>query len=249
MTAPDNSSAVRALTWNVQQSSGTRIDEQIRFIASTRADVVVLQEAYRGEVEHFRNGLAAATGRSWEARYAPAVRRSDRNEGAGVVILSAFPVLATDSIQMPYPDTWTASRPALRVRIDAAGAPLDVITTHLAAGEEGSESRRHQIRRLVEWVTASNTAALLGGDFNAEPQTPEVASLAGVFADAWIANGHGAGETFSSDRPTRRIDYWFASLARGGVVSSTDISVLDVCAGHGCLSDHKALLAVFHINR
>lgn len=248
-TAPQNSSSIRALTWNVEQASGSKSEQQIGLIASTRPDVVVLQEAYRGEVEHFRAGLASSSGRAWEARYAPAVRRLDRNEGGGVVVLSALPILASEILQMPYPDAWTESRPALRVRVDVAGTPVDVITTHLAAGEEARDARLQQVEQLREWAVSSNTPVILGGDFNAEPASDEVAALRATCSDVWLELGRSAGETFASDRPTRRIDYWFTARRSGASLTPMDASLMQACRAGSCLSDHNGVLAIFNVAR
>lgn len=243
-TAPVNSSAIRALTWNVQQSSGSRADQQIDLIASTHPDVVVLQEAYRGEVEHFRAGLASRTGRSWDARYAPVVRRPDRNEGAGVVLLSALPASASDSTQMPSVDAWSESRPVLRTRVDVGGASVDVVTTHLSAGEQGRGSREQQVRQLVAWATAGGRPVIIGGDFNAEPSSAEISLIRATCADAWKELGRSGGETFASANPTRRIDYWFSARS-GRPLVPIDATVVQACRAGACLSDHNAFLVVF----
>lgn len=209
-----------------------------------RPDIVVLQEAYRGEIEHFRAGMASRTARSWEARYAPAVRLQDRNEGEGVLLLSAATVLASDSVQMAYPDAWTESRPALRARVDVGGAVVDVITTHLAAGEQGRDSRREQVRQLLAWAGSSETPVLIGGDLNAEPSTDEIAAVRTRWTDAWTALGRNGGETFVSDHPTRRIDYWFSRS-----ITPVDATVVPACRAGQCLSDHNPLLTVFSVTR
>lgn len=248
LTAPTDSSALRAVTWNVKQVSRDTVEAQVDLLAGLRPDIVVLQEAYRGEVERYRARLAARTSRSWEARYAPQVRRSDGNQGAGVVILSAFPIAASETLMMAHADQWTSARPALRVRVHPPSLPrgLNIVTTHLAAGENSGEVRARQVAELNAWARQSGAATILGGDLNAEPGSPELRPLESAFADAWALAGAGGGETFSASDPKRRIDYWLA--AKGGGVAPSEIAVVEVCRA-SCLSDHKALLAVFHIGQ
>lgn len=242
----DDSSAIRVVTWNVKQASASAVDAQVNLLASLRPHVVVLQEAYRGEVDRYRTGLSGRTSQSWDARYAPGVRRSDGNEGAGVVALAAWPIESHEVLMMSHADQWASARPALRIRVRhaASGIAIDVVTTHLSAGEEGSGPRARQLLDMSAWLRQLSGPTLVGGDLNAEPGAPELKSLTNNFLDVWLALGRGAGETFSADRPTRRIDYWLAS--RAGGLAPVEASVVDVCAS-SCLSDHKAVVAAFRI--
>jgi endonuclease/exonuclease/phosphatase family metal-dependent hydrolase len=48
---------------------------------------------------------------------------------------------------------------------------------------------------------------ILLGDLNATPQAPEIRTLVENLVDVWKAVGVGAGYTYTSENPTRRIDY------------------------------------------
>jgi endonuclease/exonuclease/phosphatase family metal-dependent hydrolase len=233
----------------VKQPSRDLVEPQIDFLARHRPDIIVLQEAYRGDVDRYRAGLASRTALQWHAQYAPAIRRADGNEGSGVMALSAWPIVSSETLIMRHTDRWTTGRPALRIRVrhPDAGRDIDVVTTHLAAGEDGRSARSRQAPELRNWIGDPTGATLIGGDLNAEPGDAEISSLVAAFADVWVQRGRGTGETFSADRPTRRIDYWLVS--RTGAVSPIETAVIDVCGASQCLSDHKALVAVFELRR
>jgi endonuclease/exonuclease/phosphatase family metal-dependent hydrolase len=245
-TAPDNSSTLRLVTWNLKQSSGSTVELQADLLARAAPDVVVLQEAYRGQVDRIRRLLEERTTRTWESRYAPAVRRSDGNQGAGVIALSSWPIVESDVLMMEHADRWTAARPALRIRIRPPSGPdVDVVTTHLAAGEDAASVRAAQLRELISWTQRSGTRSVIGGDLNAPPSAPELAALRASFVDVWATLAKAGGETFSAERPERRIDYWF--VARGAGLEPADASVIDACARGACVSDHHALLAILRL--
>ena len=56
-------------------------------------------------------------------------------------------------------------------------------------------------------VLQSESQAILMGDMNAEPDSPEMQTLSGVFTDAWEQGGTGAGNTIPVDSPSKRIDF------------------------------------------
>jgi endonuclease/exonuclease/phosphatase family metal-dependent hydrolase len=254
-TAPEVAGRVRAVTWNLAQPAGDLLERQLDFLAGTGAEVIVLQEAYKGDIDRVRTGLSQRTARVWDVRYAPQLRRLDGNDGGGIIAASALPILESDHLLMRFPDQWTLARPALRIRITPAGSrgPVDVFTTHLAAGAEGAASRQRQVDELVRWMRTFNAPRILGGDLNADAMEPELRAadtpyglgLASDLADVWEKLGRSGGETWRSEAPTRRIDYWFVSRAHESSLVPLDAAVLDVCTNRpACLSDHKAVLAV-----
>jgi endonuclease/exonuclease/phosphatase family metal-dependent hydrolase len=250
---------VRLVTWNVQQSSGRTLDAQVSFLAGLTPDLISVQEIYRGEVENVRSTLRQRTGQAWDARYAPAVRLRDGNRGTGVAVFATLPIQDSEAILLEHADRWTRARPALRVRVThpPTGVTIDVYAAHLAAGDDATASRQKQVDELVRFAGRSGVPRLLGGDLNAVPTAPEIAShatphgagLAADYIDAWVMVGRSGGETWPAERPERRIDYWFVARASQSVLTPVEASVPDVCSGRpACLSDHKPVVLVLKVN-
>jgi endonuclease/exonuclease/phosphatase family metal-dependent hydrolase len=129
------------------------------------------------------------------------------------------------------------ARNALRAELDlGAGRRLDVVVTHLhhVEGPDGSRARLAQLPRLLELV-AGRPGTVLVGDFNAEPDSAEIALVrAAGLTDAFLAGGGGPADelTWPSDRPERRIDYLWLS---------PDLAASGFAATDGTASDHRGV--------
>ncbi|HEX2851067.1 MAG TPA: endonuclease/exonuclease/phosphatase family protein [Acidimicrobiales bacterium] len=122
------------------------------------ADVLTFQEVDAGSDQIDR--LVAALG----GGYRPAVLASPvPGSIKALAILTRLPVVERDDCTgLGRGDV------ALAVRLDAAGQPVWVATTHLlfAPTRAGSEIRRGQAARLLEWL-GDRHPVVLTGDFNA----------------------------------------------------------------------------------
>lgn len=186
------------------------------------------------------------------------VRNARRQHG--VMILSKTPILSCRPVILPkigFGDRFNMQMGALEGVIDGPAGPLRIYSVHL--GYLDSDERQVQITHLlsaIEGAPAQGGAwsgpddhrekewsagrprppmpqdAILLGDFNMEPDSPEYALLTGArdgqdapaFRDAWAAAGNGAGNGAGSGithpasakhLPGRRIDYCFVSGALG----------------------------------
>jgi endonuclease/exonuclease/phosphatase family metal-dependent hydrolase len=97
-----------------------------------------------------------------------------------------------------------------------------VVVTHLhhVEGPDGTRVRLAQLPRLLEQA-AGRPGTVLLGDFNAEPESAEIALVrAAGLTDGFVAAGGGRADelTWPSDRLERRIDYLWLSpdLAASG---------------------------------
>jgi len=216
----------------------SRVAEVVR---STGADLVLLQEVDRNTR---RSGpadqpatLARLTG------YAVAFGRTIGFQGGdyGIALLSRWPILRDTLVHLTVaapPGRAAADREqrgVLLAVVDAPGGPLAVLDTHLDAASE-------DLWRVQEIATVLRVARmapagmplLLGGDFNALPESPVHAALRGAgFRDAWTGCGEGDPATFPAGVPVRRIDYLYLQ----GEVRCRSARVLP-----GDASDHRALL-------
>lgn len=104
--------------------------------------------------------------------------------------------------------------------------------THLQHND--AAERVDQSEAIEEIVGELEDPAILLGDLNAVPTTPEIQNLTGFLQDAWTAAGEGPGYTYPTEIPDRRIDY---------VMTSPDVAVLDAEVVDTAASDHRPVKA------
>lgn len=213
-----------------------------RLVDSVRADVVLLQEVDRnttrsGKVDQPAE-LARLTG------YHVAFGKSLDYQGGdyGIAIMSRWPITSDTAIHLPVEPPQERSggsyepRIAMRAIIDAPGAPIAVVNTHLdASGDD--RWRKQEIRTVLEVIDAlrkRGIATFAGGDFNSTPESSTQATVrdAGL-RDSWTMCGRGESLTYPADAPVKRIDYLFLS----GSATCTGATVVRTEA-----SDHRPLL-------
>lgn len=238
---------LRVATFNIHAGKDTggtdNLDRLAAFVRAERPDVLLLQEV---DVRTTRSGgvdqpaaLVSAVG-----GYVAFGKTLDFQGGQyGIAVWSRFPVrrhaLRHLPIEPPQARAGGSYEPrgALVVELDALGGPLAVVNTHLDASGPDTY-RRQEIRTVVQVVDSlrrAGTAVLVGGDFNATPESDVIEQATGAgWRDAWAVCGDGGdGFTFSARRPVKRIDYlWLtgtATCAAARVSSDT-------------LSDHRALV-------
>jgi endonuclease/exonuclease/phosphatase family metal-dependent hydrolase len=201
-------------------------------------------------------------------------RGANRRRQFGNMLLSRSPILYSRNHLLPKYGSlgpMSLQRSALECVIDTAQGPVRFYSVHLC--HLAAETRASQVERLLEihrnarfegapigggglkeeWTRDGMPPlvpdhAVLMGDFNFEPDSPEYARMAGPlspyggrvvnpqgFVDAWVECGREALEGVTSDihgRPVR-LDYCFVSAALRGLVRGVEIG--DEARG----SDHQ----------
>jgi len=146
-------------------------------------------------------------------------------------------------------------RLCLGVTLSRAGGSVHVFNTHFSMS---APARRHNAREVFEFVKehSGSEPAILMGDLNAEPNTPEIRFLigeetlagtsAGDFYDCWTAvHPHEPGFTYGSGAPVRRIDY---VLARNLPASPRSAQIVGADMVNGVYpSDHMGILVEFDL--
>lgn len=246
-------SVVRVLVYNIHAGKDASGEENLERVATligeTVADLVLLQEVDRGtrrsggvdqlaELER-RTGFHGAFGRTLDYQ----------GGEYGIAVLSRWPIRSDTLIALPVepPQERAAGsyepRGALRVIVDLPGADVGVLNTHLDASRDdhyrGQEVEA--VRRIAAELRASHDRTVVGGDFNAEPETSTIGTMAvDGWRDAWAECGAGDGRTFPAHAPVKRIDYLFLSAGLG-------------CAGARVVetttSDHRPLLVRLTMTR
>lgn len=219
---------MRLLTWNLWWRFGPFEERQPAIEEVLRredADILVLQEVRvtDGQAEALRLALglsAAVTTTGWEM---------------GNAILSRWPISDHGVVALPDGTGRPAHRRALFAIVDTPWGSWPVVCTHLDHRFDESAVRLHQVDAIADLVadlrSRSELPVLLGGDFNAVPDSDEIRRLTGrspvrhpnlVFADMWELHGVGPGHTWSganpylvdANWPNRRLDYLFVTWPR-----------------------------------
>jgi beta-glucosidase len=214
--------AVTLNLWHDQHDWPARRAVIVDTLRALAPDVILLQEVLENEgLPNQARQLADSLGCAFVFASVDPVGAAKRY---GNAILTRLPILASSELKLPPLDDWRVAAHARLALPD--GRALDAYVTHLHHTEEGAAIRAEQVAGLLAFVDSTRTAdaadaaLLLGGDFNAEPDRPELAPVFARFTDA-LAAVHPDLElptaaTFGPATGTmpRRIDYLFCDGAQ-----------------------------------
>jgi endonuclease/exonuclease/phosphatase family metal-dependent hydrolase len=125
----------------------------------------------------------------------------------GNAVLSRYPIARSENTHL-FRSPGEEQRGLLHAEVNMPGVLLHVYVAHLAASSE--TDRVQQARQIMQLINDNDPAVLLG-DFNARPQTPEIRTLKAGLTDTWTA-AHGDGPLAPHPDPrAARIDYIFTS--------------------------------------
>lgn len=228
---------LRTMTWNIRAGFGNDgttgersrtpdLERIASVIRRVRPDVVALQEVdrFRDRSEYVdqTETLAALTG--MDGVFAPNLV-DDAGE-YGVAMLSRLPILEHEHIRFPVVDGWEP-RGLLDIVVEADGAQVRVMNTHMQVGLDGDDAeaawqREDAASSIALRARAALEAVVVMGDFNADPLSQEFADL--HWLTDVLAEQESNGPTFPAS-PVReaieRIDVIFASqrwLVRDAIV-------------------------------
>jgi len=201
----------------------TDLRERLEIIAAEidrlDADIVILQEVpWTVKTGAAAQDLAERTGMNY------AYLRSNANRWAllfeeGEAILSRYPLSDPGFAELQPRAGFFEHRVVLHVTAATPGGDVDVYGTHLTNGDPNVNLG--QARALADLVEQSRSApAVIVGDFNARPDSPQIQALQERWLDAFAEIEPADAYTCCIDDltveeaiPTRRIDYVF--LAAG----------------------------------
>lgn len=229
------------MTYNIQSGRNLAQDRDIRHAISTirkeSPDILSLNE-----VQHCTafcpDGRCQAQAVA-EALGYPYFRfgRSIDYEGGeyGNALLSRYPIL--ESAVFPIPDipeeqrdSWFEPRTHLFCRLDLGGREMIALTSHYGLSDGEIQNAVQETLRLA---VERNLPLIFMGDLNAQPDSPLLAPLFGIFSDS-AAGMESSALTYPSDTPSEKIDYifhrgGFATL-RAWVPETTDSDHRPLCA-------------------
>lgn len=228
---------MRIITWNLWWRFGPWVERQPAIateLEQVDADLVLLQEVWADGDDDQAELLATPLG----YHVARSHRADGRRHEFGNAILSRWPIAHHETLILPGPDGAPGHRSAIAAHVESPNGPVWVVCTHLDWRYDGSQTRQNQLQAVMDWLHALvgdiedlDYPVVIGGDFNAVPESDEVRRLTGlapsylpgvVFTDAWAAVGDGPGHTWTRENPhsadaqwpRRRLDYVMTSWPR-----------------------------------
>ncbi|MFG1665886.1 endonuclease/exonuclease/phosphatase family protein [Streptomyces sp. Y7] len=177
----------RVMTWNICNPCEVSNADRAADIATYAPQVIGLQEACVRDVEKIRDYLEGLYGLVYHVEYGTVLRSWGRCGGLpwkpggyGQAILSVAPM--KDHVNVEYPDGGSEDRGYMAVTTEVGGQSVRVFNTHLAHRRQ-EEFRAEQIGVLAPEVRRYDRAIVLG-DFNAVPDSPELAKMWTLAEDA-----------------------------------------------------------------
>jgi endonuclease/exonuclease/phosphatase family metal-dependent hydrolase len=214
-------------------------------VVKTQADVVSLQEIEvndswskgldQGDI--YQNLLQQKTGLTW---YKVWFHRAGGTSGLGQLILSKYPFNGTAG------EPLLANRSALDATIAVNGRTINFTSVHL--DNVDAANRNKEVDELLPWAATFAENRIIVGDYNAWPQTAEIAKMKASYFDAWpeaqtMATAIGNGITHGS----HRIDYIFYSKGATQLALKS-VQIYNTADAKGVRpSDHEPILAVFEV--
>lgn len=237
----------RLMTYNTHGCGGMdgRVSPRriARVIGEHRPDIVALQEMDLGRRRSRAEDQAALIAQELglHAVFCPTVTRGE--EHYGHALLSHWPIEVVNRSRLPHdPRSWfKEARSAIWVRVQVAGQPVNVITTHLGLGVK---ERLLQMQMLMgkDWIGGipEGEPVILCGDFNCLPRSAPYNLAAKRLQD--VQSHRRVLNTFSSNRPLVRLDHIFVSshlACEEVIVPRNDLTRI--------ASDHLPLIADLHL--
>lgn len=206
---PDGSYRLKVMTYNLRFGELASLEQLAEFINKENPDLVALQEldwmTERDRAPHqhhkdFITELGYRTGMF--SLYGKTIPHANGLYGIG--ILTRKPYINVKKIILPKAAGVKECRALLMAEIEITEKDTIVFaSTHL--DYSSSEARTAQIEVITENLKASRYPAIIGGDFNTVPDSPEIVTF---FKD-WLPCS-GNEPTSPAKSPKRKIDYLFA---------------------------------------
>jgi endonuclease/exonuclease/phosphatase family metal-dependent hydrolase len=195
-------------------------------IANGGADVVTLQEVFKRELPKLEKMLEQITGEDWTFYFGRASMKTQRGNRPGdtwpdqdfgnAILVRGGAVLSSGplgSVNLAGPGA-DEGRSLVGVRLNTAGGPVDIYTTHVAEDKpEYDAEQTNQINNVWQNV-GNNPRAVITGDFNEALDQPPAKEgershgALGQYRDHGYTDAGNAGRT-SVNGTGRRIDYVF----------------------------------------
>ena len=257
ITAPeDRLTELSVLSYNIEFDKRDwpgRLAYMLEGFREHEIDILGLQEVIQRE--HLPNQAKTIADSLGFYYYFDSVDDESRTQRYGNAIVSRFPIEETNFRALKPLD---AFRKVVHVRVTVNDQPVDIYNTHLHNPPDAGETRKEQIRDLLDFVeeTSSGGVMFLTGDFNAAPDWPEMELVYEAFTDVYpiFHENHLDPEHSTLNPrlgfPERRIDYVFFNDDGAGdlIPLSAKLILDDEHEDDQLENDHFGVLARFHVS-
>lgn len=202
-------SSLTVVTYNIQHGRGMdgqfNLKRTAHVLTALNPDIILLQEVDCRRPQTRMRHQPAFLAKILKMDYAYGAVKNYRPGSYGNAILSRYPIVNYKNHILPGED----QRCCLEAEIGTSLFNFTVFNLHL--GLKAAERYRHLQDIILPRVTAASSPVILGGDFNARPESREIGLVKDCLQDSFQANSGECIHTFPADQPRARIDYIFLS--------------------------------------
>lgn len=231
---------VRVMSFNLRFGAVASMAQMGKFINDSNCDMVAIQECdwgtKRKNLPH-QHGVKFINELAYHTDMFGIFGKTINYRGGyyGIGILSRYPIIRSERILLPKTEKNTEQRAMLIADIELPSNEIvTFVSLHLEARSQ--EERLSQIDFLNDKLASNKNFVIVAGDFNAGPQSPEIAKL----MKRWTRISKNA-KTYPSHEPRLTIDYIFAHPK--SKIKAFDTWVVDACQ----LSDHFPIVSEIEI--
>ena len=239
--------------WFDSEDWPARFELMLKEIRELDPDIIGLQEVIqRQDLDNQAMQLADSLGYYY---YFDSVDDESRDTRFGNAIVSRYPIEETNFRALKPIDAY---RKVVHTRISVDGQALDVYNTHLHNPREATDTRRTQMRDMLDFIDETSTSDLVfvTGDFNANPDWEEMDVMYERFIDVYpiFHENHLDPEhstlNYHLGHSQRRIDYVFFEEKSSDFLTpvSTEIVLDEPDENDIYPSDHFGVLAIFDVS-
>jgi endonuclease/exonuclease/phosphatase family metal-dependent hydrolase len=244
---------MNVMTWNIRHALGNDdcldLDRVIAVIRAANPDVVALQEIdrYWPRSNGQDQPTLLASALDMDVTYGANLIEPATGSEYGTLILSRNPIAASDNLLFPLHNGFEP-RGRLSAAIDTSDlGKILYLNTHLQVGSttteaEAAAQRLEQATIIAQTVDASPIPVVLCGDFNATPESPELAPIRDRLNDAWLCAHPGEPGYTIPAHPERRATERIDMIHVSPIFRITACEVIDTPATR-LASDHFPVLA------
>ena len=231
--------------WPRHRGLQARLEAFAGLVESEEADLILLQEVARTTDLHANDWLAENLNMGYH------YVRANGDVGTigfeeGVAIFSRYPLHAPRIMQLGRRGNPFTRRLALRAEVETGFGNILAYSAHLGLLPK---QNRYQIQHLQSWVkrSSANRTAVIGGDFNAGEEKPQIQQIGTTWLDTFRhMHPDGSGTTHEIRLPwgqsllPKRLDYIFL---KPGQMQWRVLNAGHLLTPNLPHSDHKAVVA------
>ena len=199
----------KVMSYNLRFGELASLEELAAFIKEQNPDIVAIQEVdcrtYREGVPN-QHGKDFVTELGFHTGMLTAYGKTIPHAGGyyGIGVLSKFPMSSIERVYLPLTENGREQRAVLIADVEySEGKYITFACTHL--DYTNTQERQVQVAKLNEVLLNRPYPVLIGGDFNARPDSKEIAE--GMSPWKQLCNIE---PTIPSTSPRNKIDYIFA---------------------------------------